>query len=355
MRAMVLAPLLVGCGAKEEIVWLEGSRYGWRDFNHRLAHWETRLEPDSVSVAVVGGTSTTNRETVLPEGCDPKTCTEYPQSDEANVLVRWARAETSHWHAVRTNTTIVAGTDGAATTVSVALPKKGRSVFALIEGFAVDGGEPLTGGDACYTPENGWMPTELGITLANVSLSNDGMKASVDVRVIGRAGKTLEDVRECVDEVVDQAQFRFEVDVLFVEGTAEESPVYIVENAEYAYEYGTVPDPQPEPKPYDLQQDLDRFLTGWSRVYWQFDRKDPDTRGAYLRTLGFEIVADDSSATGIASNYSPITQLSGFDYLFEGTVQLVELGTDVTRGTIEETIPADLDADGNAIVTTFPL
>ncbi len=36
-------------------------------------------------------------------------------------------------------------------------------------------------------------------------------------------------------------------------------------------------------------------------------------------------------------------------------MQLVDIDTDVTRGTIEETIPAALDADGVPVVTTFPL
>ena len=342
---------LLACREKEEILWLEGSRYGWEYFNHRLAHWETRLGPDGVDVAVVGGTSTTERKTVLPKGCAPETCEEFPATDNANVIVRWARAETASWHAVRTTTTLVAGADGATTTVTVQLPKKGRSVFTVIEGFAIDGGEPLTGGDACYTPENGWMPTALSIAVGDVDLSDDGMEATATVRVLATAGKTLEKVRECVDEVVEQAQFRFDVDVLFVEGPANPVVVEIEQGAAYEYESGTVPDPQPEPPPIDLHDDLSRTFAGWSRIDWRFDLQEK--RGAYLRTLAFEIV--DGTATGIATNYSPITQLSGLEYAFEGTLQAVNLGTDVTRGTIEETIPAALDADGVPVVTTFPL
>jgi hypothetical protein len=347
--------VLLGCREKTEIVWLEGSRYGWKYFNHRLAHWETRLGPDAVDVAVVGGTSTTERKTVLPEGCVPAECHEFPALDDANVLVRWARAETGSWHAVRTTTTLVAGSDGASTSVSVQLPRKGRSVFAVIEGFAIDGGEPLTGGDACYAPENGWMPTALGIAIGDVTLGDDGIDATANVSVVATAGRTLEDVRQCIDEVVDQAQFAFDVDVLFLEGPANASAMVVEQSAAYEYEYGTVPDPQPEPTPIDLREDLEQSFVGWSRIDWKFDLLDPDARGAYLRTLGFEVVAADGTATGIASNYSPITQLSGFDYTFEGTLQIVDLGADVTRGTIEETIPAALDADGDAVVTTFPL
>jgi hypothetical protein len=347
--------LLVGCREKEPVLWLEGSRFGWTYFNHRLAHWETRLDPDGVTVAVVGGTSTTEREPALPEGCDPQACDELPALDDANVLVRWARAETSHWHAVHTTTTLVVGPDGGASTVSAPLPKKARSIFAVIQGFSIDGGPPLTGGDACYAPDNGWMPTELEIKLENVRVDAAGTEASVDVRATGAAGKTLEDARTCIDEVVDQAQFRFEVDVMFVEGTADASPVFVEQTAVYEYTYGTVPDPQPEPEPYDLQRDLSRSLAGWSRLRWQFDLLDPDRRGAYLRTLGFEVVAEDGTATGIASNYSPITQLSGLDYTFDGTVQVVDIDADVTRGTVEETVPAALDADGVPVATTFPL
>lgn len=351
----MLLLVVLACREKEEILWLEGSRYGWEHFNHRLAHWETRLGPDGVDVAVIGGTSTTDRETVLPEACAPETCEEFPAADNANVLVRWARAETASWHAVRATTTIVAGADGANSSVKVQLPKKARSVFAVIEGFSIDGGEPLTGGEACYAPENGWLPTVLAIGLGNPDLSDDGMEATVDVSAFATAGKTLEDVRQCIDEVVEQAQFRFDIDVLVVEGTANASVMPVEQSATYDYVYGTVPDPQDEPPPIDLDEDLSRSFAGWSRIDWNFNAKDPDLRGAYLRTLGFEVVAKDGTATGIATNYSPITQLSGLDYVFEGTLQIVDLGTDVTRGTIEETVPAALDAEGAPIVTTFPL
>jgi hypothetical protein len=346
---------VLACREKDELLWLEGSRYGWEHFNHRLAHWETRLSPEGVSVAVVGGTSTTNRETVLPEGCAPETCDELPAEDNANVLVRWARAETASFHAVRATTTIVAGADGATGSVKVQLPKKGRSVFAVIEGFAIDGGEPLTGGDACYAPENGWLPTEIAIGVGGIDLSSDGMEATANVSVFATAGKTLEDIRQCVDEVVEQAQFRFDVDVLIVEGTANATVSEFEQSAAYDYEYGTVPDPQEEPPPIDLHDDFSRSFAGWSRIQWKFNLEDPDARGAYLRTLGFEVIADEGTVTGIATNYSPITQLSGFEYTFQGTLQTVDLGTDVTRGTVEETIPATLDADGVPVVTTFPL
>ena len=351
---MILLALLA-CREKEEILWLEGSRYGWEYFNHRLAHWETRLGPDRVDVAVVGGTSTTGRETVLPEGCSPETCDEFPATDDANILVRWARAETASFHAVRATTTLVAGADGATSSVKVQLPKKGRSIFAIIEGFAIDGGEPLTGGDACYSPENGWMPTALAIGVGQLDLSEDGMEATASVSVVATAGKTFEDVRQCVDEVVEQAQFRVDVDVLFVEGSANASVSELEQSAAYEYEYGTVPEPQEDPEPIDLQHDLSRSFVGWSRIDWRFGVDDADDRGAYLRTLGFEVVVEDGTATGIATNYSPITQLTGFDYTFEGTLQIVDLGTSVTRGTVEETIPAALDANGVPVVTTFPL
>jgi hypothetical protein len=352
---MLLLLTLLACREKEEILWLEGSRYGWEHFNHRLAHWETRLGPDGVDVAVVGGTSTTDRETVLPKGCDPTTCQELPASDNADVLVRWARAETASWHAARATTTIVTGADGATGSVKVQLPKKARSVFAVIEGFSIDGGEPLTGGDACYAPENGWLPTTLAIGLGAVDLSDDGMEATVDVGVYATAGDTFEKARSCIDEVADQAQFRFDVDVLVVEGTANAAVLPVEQLVSYDYKYGTDPDLQEEPPPIELNKDLSRSFAGWSSVTWNFTVEDSGLRGAYLRTLGFEVVAKDGTATGFATNYSPITQLTGLDYLFEGTLQIVDLGTDVTRGTVEETVPAALDAEGAPIVTTFPL
>jgi hypothetical protein len=354
---VLLLLALFACREKDELLWLEGSRYGWEHFNHRLAHWETRLGPDGVDVAVIGGTSTTDRETVLPKGCDAKTCQEFPASDNADVLVRWARAETASWHGVRATTSIVTTSKGATGTVKAQLPEKARSIFAVIEGFSIDGGEPLTGGDACYAPENGWMPTEIGISIGDLALSSDGMEVTADVGAIAVAGNTLEDVRQCIDEVAGQAQFRFDVDVLFVEGSANAAFLDVDQSATYDYEYGTVPDPQEEPPPIDLNKDLRHSFAGWAAIGWTFNPKDPDARGTYLRTLGFEIVAQDkdATATGIATNYSPITQLSGLDYAFHGVLQVVDLGTDVTRGTVEETVPAALDAEGAPIVTTFPL
>ena len=60
-------------------------------------------------------------------------------------------------------------------------------------------------------------------------------------------------------------------------------------------------------------------------------------------------------AEGFATNYSPGTQLSGFDYTFAGVVEAVDLGADVNRGLLEVTYEIVLDDDGAAVPMVWEL
>ncbi len=124
-----------------------------------------------------------------------------------------------------------------------------------------------------------------GITLANRRLSDDGMEATCGrARRPATAGKTLEDVRQCIDEVVDQAQFRFDVDVMFVEGTAD-ALARLPRGDRGRTRTSTAPCPIPRPSPSPticsrISRAVPHRLVARS---WQFDLEDPTRRGAYLR------------------------------------------------------------------------
>lgn len=343
--------LLTGCRGKETITWLEGAGYGWVLFNHRLSYYETRLDSEGAQVAVIGGTSTTAVARPLPKGCDQGVCNEFPVFDDADVRVSWGRSDTRRATAAVGSAELIVDAAGAEGTLEVELPHSAGDATAIIQGFVVDTDQPLTGGDACYLPGNGWMPTHLGIALSEVSL--DGTSARVDVAASFEAGETLEKVRECIDDVNEQAAVRMVVDVLVV-GTDREITADTITISE-SYDYGSKSDPveQPIPEGQQLSFDPTEQLVGWSALDWRFHVDDPEARGAYLRTLDF--VIDGNEAAGTATNYSPGTQLSGFDYAFEGTVQGVDLGQEVDRGHLVDVLPAEVDDDYEAIVHQLKL
>jgi hypothetical protein len=138
---------------------------------------------------------------------------------------------------------------------------------------------------------------------------------------------------------------------VIVGGEATSTPVD--EAATYTYGTKSKPDAQDPPTPTTTTAPGDAAITAWSALDWRFHVGDPDDRGAYLRTLRFVTDATAGTATGDATNYSPGTQLSGFDFTFSGTVRTVPTGGTVTRGTITDTIPATLATDGTAVATSW--
>lgn len=332
-------------GAPVALTWVEGMGFGWELFNHRLSHLQVRLAEDGASVAVIGGTSTTGVVTDLPPECQGG-CAEFPFFDNADVRVSWARAVAPV--AVGGGVAeLVVGSTGGVADVKVTLEgTPGDGTIALINGLVVDTHVPLEGDPACYRPENGWLPRRIAVGLGEPVIS--GNEVTVPVDAAFEAGNTLEDDRACLDAVIDRARVRVLVDVLVVSAEAAASTHAVSRQETYAYS-GDKFEPgaqvPPDPVPIDLP---DTAVTGWSRLDFRFHVDDPDLRGAYLRTL--DLVASPADANGTATNFSPGTQLSGFDYAFEGTVRAVDLGVLVTRGTAVGTYPAALTEDGLPIL-----
>ncbi len=362
-RTLVLALMLAACTDKQggdsgpaaptSAAWIQGASYGWELFNHRVSHIEWGLGDAGAEVAFIGGTSTTGVSPDLPKGCDPDTCDELPFLDDADVTLRWVQATSSAVAFSTATASLLVGADGGETSVEVALPTgtTGDS-FAMLRRLSLDADQPLSGGDACYTPSYGWHPRHISVALGT-PVAGDG-SVTVPVSASFDAGESLEDIRQCIDAVNDQAQVAFHVELVVVTTAAPWASQDVSHSLSYTYGDGPAnPDEQPDPdlSKRPLSLDLTDPLVGWSRLDWRFMVDDPDGRGAYIRSLSFDADADQGYASGHATNYSPITQLTGFDYAFEGTVVGFELPEgSADHGTAAGTVPAELDAEGNAVV-----
>lgn len=330
--------------------WLEGASYRWDLFNHRVSHLHFGVEEGAAQVAVVGGTSTTNLPTELDDGCDQDTCSEFPFFDEADVTVDLVQVRSKKARMASGSVEVVAGADGATSEVVVEFERKAKGdVVAVLRGFTLDTNEPLSGGTACYQPRNGWLPRRISLALGEPVLSDDGKSATVPVEAHFEAGVTFEDERQCLDAVVDQAEVRVRLDVAVV-ANAPFATHELSQGAEYEYGDGpSKPTEQPDPDPSTRQVDLgDANALGWSKLDYRFHQGQGDTRGAYVRSLAF-LGAPDGFATGHATNYSPPTQLSGFDYTFEGTLVALEIPGDVERVSAQDVIDIELDDDGTPV------
>lgn len=353
--------LLPGCaGETTQAWWLQGAGFGWELFNHRVSHLEWAVDESGPTAAIIGGTSTTGVAASLPESCDPDTCEELPFSDTSLVDLRWVHATSERVVFARGSVELVATADGAEGTVTVTLPRKAKGdAVALLGGLAVDSAWPLSGGDACYDPAFGWHPTRIAVALGQATLADDRLSVAVPVSARFAAGESLEEIRQCIDEVNDQAQVPVRLDVVVAVTRDAVEQVEVTHGLSYSYGDGPAnPDEQPDP---DLSQrplstSIDSPVVGWSALDWTFYATDPDGRGAYLRTLSFD--ADPAPegggaayASGHATNYSPITQLSGFEYSFAGTVTAIEMEEGSAEGGLSTgELPAELEDDGSVVV-----
>lgn len=353
----LLALLLGGCGGNEfSGTWLEGYGYSWAAANHRVNFIEAVLAEDSVSLATIGGTSTTGVDADLSDSCDPSSCDEIPFLDSSLVQVDWARATTTEAVFASSTVELVATADGAEASLNIPLPEKGKgAAAAVLSGLVVDTSYALSGGDACYNPAFGWLPRHLMVSLENPTLSDDGNSIDVTVKAAFEAGVTLEEIRLCLDEVVDQAQVPISVYVFGVatKGTIETAEV--AGSAVYGFkdEDGHVyeqPDPDLSERPFSTT--IEDPMSGWSKIDWRFHEEDPDDRGAYIRSISFGLSQAEGWASGHATNYSPLTQQSGFDYGFAGTVTSVDIGGGIERGQVSVELPAELDETTGAAVVS---
>ena len=358
MNVLLLATALFGCGEPVQGLWLEGFGFEWQYFNHRLSHFEVGLQQESVSAAVIGGTSTTAVVSDLPEGCDEEFCQEFPFLDNALVQARWARTETRDAAFGEGTASLVVDSVGASTTIEVPLSgRTGSEIAAIIVGLNVDTDQGFVAEDSCYASVQGWHPRRIAVDVSSVTLLEDKETASVEVTAAFEAGLSLEEERACIDEVAGSATAAVLVDVLVVSG--KEAEQHVIAHS-LAYEAGNTPlSPAEQPEPDLSQRALDTSiedaLVGFGAMDFAFHQTETDGRGAYLRSWSLGASSVEGWASGHASNYSPGTQLSGFDYTFEGRVEVLAVGAPVERGVVSASLPAELDEEGLPVVSELGL
>jgi hypothetical protein len=341
--------LLAACsGAGDRATWLEGFGFGWTSFNHRLSQLVAETGDGEGQLAFVGGTSTTGIDPPLPPGCESG-CQELPFVDTADADLRYGAIATRRAHFAVGAAELVAGAAGAEAEITVDVATKG-TVFAVLRGLRIGTDEPLEGEPDCYDPALGWHPRRIAVALGAPQV--DGHAVTVPVSAWFEAGNSLEDIRACIDRVHDRARVRFTVDVLVVSTNEAE----ISQSIRGGMVFPLDGEPQVPTDDIALAGLGPDALAGWSAIDWRFFEEDPDERGAYLRTIDLGLDPAAGTAHGQATNYSPLTQISGFDYAFDGVVTGAVLPGEVLHGHAGVTgMAAALDADGAPVVTQVTL
>lgn len=368
----IVLPLLgAACSAEPvetEARWLRSFGYSWNLFNHRLSLLHLHPRAGGAEVAVIGGASTTQHVYDEDGTCISETCTELPAFDASTVLVEaWSAAASDLDGVLLLEQTVrlVADAGGASASAAVALPAPvpdGATAVAFLGGFTVDTGLGLPAEAAarsCYDPRHGWHPRRMAIQVDEARV--DDVEAAATVRATFVAGPSGEDRRTCTDAVVADAQVAVEVDVVWVIAEGDVEAHTTASGADWALGESQF-NPDPQPVPADGVTALERAFPdgamGWTGFDLRFNERGPAAEeglGAYLRSVGFVVEADDSAFWGHATSYSPITQLEGFGYDLEAT--LVEIDVDLgaarlAAGSAE--LPAALDAGFEPVFTTLP-
>lgn len=355
---LLIASLLAACsGTKEEptttpstttsepetAVWMETVDWGWQFFNHRVSY--IGVHADAPRAGIIGGTSTTGINRELAPECDLDSCKEFPFVDNSLITLGLGSVTTSEASFVVGTVSAMATAEGVVVPLVVPAPDRDGAVVAVLQGFTIDTDHPLDGDPACYDPAYGWHPTRIAIALENAR--RDGDDLVVDARFTFGAGVTEDPDRGCIDEVQSRALIPMSADVLFVVAD-EASSATVSQGAYFAFSgNASAPGEQVLPDAVLLDGSLADALTGWSKIDWTFNPDSAVGRGAYLRTLSFGI--DGDTANGTATNYSPVTQLHDFEFAFDGEVQIVPLAG-VEHRSLEATLPAELDANGDAVI-----
>lgn len=326
---ILLVVALTGCAEPGTVTLLSGFDFEWSTFNHRLSFLSVQDAGggDLVS-AVVGGTSTTGVEPTYADACDPETCKEFPFTDTANVHATHTTLTEPGLTSAAGSVTFGVFASGTDAAIPLTWETAPGEITPVIAGFAVDTRQDV---EACYDPAFGWLPTHLAL-----AVEADGS----DVVAIATftSGLSLEAERACLDGLAGEARVTVTVDVLVLAGVDTEL-TSVQQSASYELGSSATPDAQ-EPPTAVLTGDA----VAWQSLDWSFHNGDRDGRGAYLRSLGFS-AGDATSAW--ATNYSPGTQLSGFDFAFDGIV--VSVAGERTRSEVSAEYTPVLDGEGAAV------
>ncbi|MFH1463104.1 MAG: hypothetical protein ABIO70_01835 [Pseudomonadota bacterium] len=350
MRPLLLLPplLALGCSEDPSIWWLRGFGFGWTSANHRLAFMDFGVGEGGLDYSVIGGASSTGWAPDLPEGCEEDACREFRFEDSTLVDIAWGHVAASSLAAGTLTAEVLATPAGGTVSLEIPLHERGRdNAVVLLQGLTVDTDHPAGDGDTCFDPALGWHPRRIGVALENPTLSNDGHSVLVDLTATFEAGLSLEEYRACQDMLVGEEQVPVTVRALALASAEALASASLDQSMVYAWNGNPyVPDEQPPPSMSDRPLELawDPVIAGWSAVDFAFMQEDEEGRGAYLRTLSVGLSEADGWASGHATNYSPGTQLSGFDYHFQGEVWTLETGDEVELGSASfEEVPAELD------------
>lgn len=333
---------------------LEGFKYNWDLFNHRLSTLHVISGDSATEVAVVGGTSTTSEVLDLADTCDPDICDEFSFADNAIVDVWWSTVATTDAALLPMTVSLEVGRDGASAVAVGTLPKGARGEqedsVALLSGLSLRTDHPLAEDtEACYRPRYGWHPRQISIAAGDVSINGDQVTVPVDA--IFSAGKNFEEARTCIDEVNTLAVVSLDVHLLVVVGADAIETIPLSREASYPFVFGETPEVQLEPEPTDIATGIEAPLLGFGSMNFEFDPDRTDDRGAYLRSVG--LWATPEGANAIATNYSPGTQIFDFAYRFEGEIHAVEIDAEITRGKSSDTFPAALDEAGDPVLNSL--
>ncbi len=350
----ILVLLAVGCTPPSEVTWLERFGFTWTGFNHRVSYLHWDLVEDGMDMAIIGGASSTSYVPPLPAGCEEETCSELPFEDTSSITIGWGRTTTS-LATGSAEALVIATPTGGTTTIDIPLTRRGGGdVAVVLQALTVDTDHELVGGQGCYVPMLGWHPRRLALALRDPQLSDDGMSVTATLEARFEAGLSFEEYRACQDEVIDELQVPVTARVLAVVSPDGVEQRGLAHGATYAFSGNQFdPEEQPEPSLEDRALELpwDQSIAGWSSLDFRFHDDDPDLRGAYLRSLDVGFDLGEGWGSGHATNYSPGTQLSGFQYEFEGTISAVQADDSVEWGsaTFDE-VEAELDDDARPVI-----
>ena len=340
---------LIGCAPEQTAYWQMGAGYRWNGLNHRLSFLHQSVTDDVVRTGVIGGTSTTGMLTTLPDGCSFSECQELPVKDTSTAWVRWGGVTTRQAQFAHAEVSFNVSESSTTEAVSFSFERPTKHITALITGWQWDTNEPLIGGPECYDPFNGWHPRRMEVGIA----PNSADDSSFDVTGVFEAGNSVEDIRKCIDAVNEEAQVNLKVYLLAVDTKELAETQSVSHGAEYELGSKSEPNPQNDPdlseRPLTLP--VEDHVLGWTSLAFSFHEDDEAGRGAYLRHLMFDINTDDVAAYGHATNYSPGSQLSGFDYTFNGEIVSIPVRGAFESGLLELQLEAVVDDDKVPVLT----